>query len=72
MNPSDYILGFLGRGPASRNALIACLMARGYDYTAAVTETGQAILALTKAGRIESFQGDCFRLAATVPMERGQ
>lgn len=73
MTPADLLLGFLGKGPASRMALIGCLMGRGYSYAEAEVETGQAILALTKAGRIESFTGDAFRLAATASaMERGE
>ena len=62
--PADYLLGFLGRGPATRMALVGCLMNRGYSYAQAESECGQAILALTKAGRIESCQGDVFRLTA--------
>lgn len=63
--PADYLLGALGKGPHTRLALVGVLMGRGYGYDDAAAETGQAILALVKAGRIESFNGaDVWRLTA--------
>lgn len=62
--PRDLILAFLGTGPASRMALIGKLLGRGYSYAVAEIETGKALMELVKAGRVESFSGDCWRLSA--------
>lgn len=69
VTPADIILGFLGKGPASRMAMVAVLISHGYGYDDAEAETGQAILALTKTGRIQSFQNDCFKISSGTPME---
>lgn len=69
-DPAPLIVGFLGRGPASRMALIGVLMGRGTPYVDAEIAVGRALLALNKVGRVESFSGDVWRLTATAaPME---
>lgn len=62
MTPADYVLAFLSKGPATRLALVGMLMGHGYKPEPAEQEVGQAILALTRVGKIESFARDCFRL----------
>lgn len=43
--------------------IVACLLGRGYSYAQSEVETGQALMALVKCGRVESFGGmDCWRL----------